>query len=100
MTVVQRRLDAVFVGGGGKDISAILAYVAGRVKRGGSVVVNAVTIETAFRAFAFFADKRFSRDMTLVNVAKAKAVRPGGGPDGLNMLSASNPVFIITGTRR
>jgi precorrin-6Y C5,15-methyltransferase (decarboxylating) len=92
--------DAVFVGGGGKDLPAILGFVAGRVKSGGSVVVNAVTIETAFAAFAFFADNGFSRDMTLVNVAKAKALAPGGASDGLNMLSASNPVFIITGIRR
>ena len=92
--------DAVFVGGGGKDLSAILDFVAGRVKLGGSVVVNAVTIETAYRAFTFFADNRFARDMTLVNVANAKALVPGGVSDGLNMLSASNPVFIITGIRR
>jgi precorrin-6Y C5,15-methyltransferase (decarboxylating) len=92
--------DAVFVGGGGKDLPAILDFVAARVKKGGSVVVNAVTIETASAAFAFFADNRFARDMTLVNVAKAKALAPGGASDGLNMFSASNPVFIITGIRR
>jgi precorrin-6Y C5,15-methyltransferase (decarboxylating) len=88
--------DAVFVGGGGKDIKEILAYVAARIKSGGSVVVNAVTMETASAAFAFFADSRFKRDMTLVNVANTKTLLSGG----LNMLSASNPVFIITGTKR
>ncbi len=88
--------DAVFVGGGGKDIQKILGYVAARVRPGGSVVVNAVTMETASAAFAFFADNRFLRDMTLVNVANTKTLLSGG----LSMLSASNPVFIITGTRR
>ncbi len=92
--------DAVFVGGGGKDIKKILGYVARRVTRGGSVVVNAVTIETASTAFAFFADNRFTRDMTLVNVAKSKAIAPGSAMGGLNMLSATNPVFIVTGIRR
>ena len=91
--------DAVFVGGGGKDLAKILGYVSKRVGKGARVVVNAVTIESASTAFAFFADNRFKRDLTLVNVAKAKAVRPGGAP-GLNILSPSNPVFIVTGIRR
>ncbi len=64
------------------------------------MVVNAVTIETASTAFAFFADSSFTRDLTLVNVAKSKAIRPDSAMGGLNMLSASNPVFIVTGIRR
>jgi precorrin-6Y C5,15-methyltransferase (decarboxylating) CbiT subunit len=103
--------DAVFVGGGGKGLSAILDYVAGRIKTGGRVVVNAVTIETAYRAFGFFKVKGFSREMTLVGVSKVRApgaakARGAGSARGaakgaseLNMLSADNPVFIIVGVR-
>lgn len=85
--------DAVFIGGGGAGVKDILAFCSSKVKKGGNVVVNGVTMETANAAFEFFRAKGWERDLVLMNLSKARDL------NGLNMLSASNPVFIITGTR-
>ncbi|MBW7957525.1 MAG: precorrin-6y C5,15-methyltransferase (decarboxylating) subunit CbiE [Deltaproteobacteria bacterium] len=85
--------DAVFVGGGGKGIKMILSYTAGRLKPGGRVVVNAVTIETASAAFEFFGKKGWEKELIQMSISKA---RPAGD---LNMLAAYNPVFIISGKK-
>lgn len=85
--------DRVFIGGGGARIREILAFCSSKIKRGGKVVVNAVTMETADSAFEFFKAKGWERDLVLINLSKARDL------NGLNMLSATNPVFIITGTR-
>ncbi len=86
------RPDAVFVGGGGKDIIRILGAVKRALKPGGRVVVNAVTMETASAAFGFF-KKGWERELLLASVSKARQAGE------LNMLSAHNPVFIIKGRR-
>jgi len=85
--------DAVFVGGGGKDISKILAAAQRRLKPNGRIVVNAVTMETASAAFGFFKKKGWERELVLAGISKARSV------GDLSMLSSHNPVFIIKGKR-
>lgn len=85
--------DAVFVGGGGAGITGILGYVSRRIKTGGRVVVNAVTLETANAASSFFKKKGWKREFTLVNISWAKEL------GDLSMLHAYNPVFMVVGTR-
>jgi len=85
--------DAVFIGGGGAGIKGILSYVYKRIKSGGSIVVNAVTMETAFRALDFFKRKGLKRDLVQLSLSRGKEVA------GLNILSACNPVFIIKGVK-
>lgn len=88
------RPDAVFVGGGGADIKDILRHACARLKAGGAIVVNAVTIETAGIAIDFLKKKGFAdTDAVQVGVSRIKAT------GGLNMLSACNPVFIISGRK-
>lgn len=87
------RPDAVFIGGGGKGMPRILDHVAGRIKQGGRIVVNAVTMETAHIAFDFLKKQGWEKELVMVSVAKAKDL------GGLNLLSACNPVFIITGRK-
>ncbi|MBI5902252.1 MAG: precorrin-6y C5,15-methyltransferase (decarboxylating) subunit CbiE [Deltaproteobacteria bacterium] len=85
--------DAAFVGGGGVLIGGILDCVGRRLKDGGRMVVSAVTIETAHAAFEFFKKRKWSLDMAMVSLSKAKSVGE------LNMLCAHNPVFLITGVK-
>lgn len=85
--------DAVFVGGGGKGLESVLEYVEKKVNKGASVVVNAVTFESAACAFGFLARKGWTREAVIVNLSRTKEA------GGLNMLSAHNPVFIITGKK-
>jgi len=85
--------DAVFIGGGGAGIGRILSFVARRLKKGGRVVANAVTIETASKALEFMSKKGLAGELVLVSVSKSKKAGP------LTMLSASNPLFIISGRK-
>jgi precorrin-6Y C5,15-methyltransferase (decarboxylating) len=63
--------DAVFIGGGLGD-AGVLETVWSRLKRGGRLVANAITIETeALLASAF---KRFGGELTRVQVARAEKV--------------------------
>lgn len=85
--------DAVFVGGGGEGVEKILSLVSRRLKKGGHVVVNAVTMETSSKAFEFISKKGWEKELLLVSISKSKAVA------GLTMLSANNPLFIISGRK-
>lgn len=85
--------DAVFIGGGGEGIIRILSHVARRLKKGGRAVVNAVTMETASKALEFISEKGWANELVLVSVSKSKKAGP------LTMLSANNPLFIISGRK-
>jgi precorrin-6Y C5,15-methyltransferase (decarboxylating) len=94
------RPDRVFIGGGGgrggrggrggNGLSGILSYVSRRIKKGGTIVINAVTIDTLSAAAGFFKRRGWGWDVVSVNIAKTKSV------EGLDILSANNPVFIIS----
>ncbi len=95
-SIIGRKLpgpDAVFVGGGGAALASILSYASGRLKPGGRLVVNAVTIESASVAYAFLKKKGWTREMVVVNLSKAKELGE------LSLLKANNPVSIIKGTK-
>lgn len=85
--------DAVFVGGGGEDIGKILSVAARRLKKGGRLVVNAVTMETSSKAIDFLAEKGWEKELLLVSISRSKKA------GGLTMLSAHNPLFIIAARR-
>jgi precorrin-6Y C5,15-methyltransferase (decarboxylating) len=59
-------------------------------KKGGTIVINAVTIDTLSAAAGFFKRRGWGWDVVSVNIAKTKSV------EGLDILSANNPVFIIS----
>ena len=88
--------DRVFIGGGGGGgggrggLSGILNYVSQRVKKGGIVVINAVTIDTLSSAAAFFKRRGWGWEVVEVSLSRTKPV------GGLDLLSAGNPVFIIS----
>ncbi|MFQ5736684.1 MAG: precorrin-6y C5,15-methyltransferase (decarboxylating) subunit CbiE [Thermodesulfobacteriota bacterium] len=85
--------DAVFAGGGGAGLSGILRYSGRRLKKGGRLVVNAVTMESAHTAFEFFKKKGWRRETVVVNLSKAADL------GGLSIFRANNPVYIIKGVK-
>jgi precorrin-6Y C5,15-methyltransferase (decarboxylating) len=82
--------DAVFVGGGGGQLAAILEHAATRLRPAGRLVVNAATLDTVERV------RRCARDagwpLEVVQVAVGVGVPVGTGL----RLAAQNPVFILT----
>lgn len=94
--------DAVFIGGGGKNIAKILNICSKRIKQKGRIVVNAITLETLSTAADFFKKLRWDMEIISVNIAKIKLVPAGlkqGDAANLNLFNAFNPIFIIVGEK-
>jgi len=64
--------DAVFVGGSKGSMEAIIDAVLGRLKPGGRLVVNAITLENAADAYQAFRRRGLVPEVTLLQVARAE----------------------------
>ena len=86
--------DRVFIGGGGAAVGSILDGLVKKIKKNGVVVVNAVTVGTLTTTVEFFKKKRWDFEVTEVSVARSRKVAAH------HIMSAYNPVFIISGVKR
>lgn len=84
--------DAVFIGGGGADLEAIVAHVAGRVRR--SVVVALATLDRITPTLATLEDAGLSAMGTQVQAARLAPLGDG------RRLAATNPIVLLKGARR
>jgi precorrin-6Y C5,15-methyltransferase (decarboxylating) len=83
--------DAVFVGGGGRDLDAIVAAAAARAGR--AVVVALATVERVAPAERALAAAGLAVRGTMLSAARLAPL--GGG----HRLAATNPVFVLGGWR-
>jgi precorrin-6Y C5,15-methyltransferase (decarboxylating) len=83
--------DAVFVGGGGADLEAILDAAAPRARR--AVVVTLALIERAAPALARLEAHGFRADATLLQASRLTPFAGG------HRLAAENPVLVVSGVR-
>ncbi|SMO90608.1 precorrin-6y C5,15-methyltransferase (decarboxylating) subunit CbiE [Melghirimyces algeriensis] len=86
--------DAVFIGGTAGGMEAILDVCCSRLKKGGRIIFNAVTIENLTEAMERFQAKGFETEMTLAQISRSKPIL------NLTRFDALNPIFIITAERR
>ncbi|MCM2577534.1 precorrin-6y C5,15-methyltransferase (decarboxylating) subunit CbiE [Streptomyces meridianus] len=84
--------DAVFVGGGGRDLAAITAACAGRARR--SVVVALASLDRVPAARAALEEAGLATDGALLQSSRLAPL-----PGGVSRLAAANPVFLLWGTR-
>ncbi|WP_046179765.1 bifunctional cobalt-precorrin-7 (C(5))-methyltransferase/cobalt-precorrin-6B (C(15))-methyltransferase [Domibacillus tundrae] len=86
--------DCVFMGGTAGNMDKLIDTCAERLKPGGTIVLNAVTIESMSKAHQLFKEAGFDVDMALAQVSLSKPI--------LNMtrFEAQNPVYIICATRK
>lgn len=87
--------DAVFIGGGGAALPAILECVIGRLRGGGRVVANFAVMERAGAAYQLLQDAGLAPAMTLLSAARGRPL-----PDGALRLESLNPVFIVWGQQQ
>lgn len=85
--------DAVFVGGSGGRLPAILATCRDRVAPGGRVVANFALLEHLLAAQAFWTRHGWPWELTQLSVARGRAIAGG------TRLAALNPVFLLAATR-
>jgi precorrin-6Y C5,15-methyltransferase (decarboxylating) len=83
--------DAVFVGGGGADLPAILDAVVPRTRR--AVVVTLAIVERAAPALEQLAALGLEADATLLQASRLRPLAGG------HRLAAENPVVVVSGVR-
>lgn len=87
-------VDAVVVGGTWGDAKKVIELAAGRLKKGGRIVIDTILIETMYHALATVNELRLAEvDVTQVTIAKARKVTTG------TMMLARNPVLLISATK-
>ena len=88
---LPERLDAAIIGGTGSHLEEILEFLDGRLKPGGFIVINCITVQTLASSLAYMREKSsYLYDTVQVQVNRLKKVGP------YDMAEAINPVYIIS----
>ncbi|MFZ5586768.1 MAG: precorrin-6y C5,15-methyltransferase (decarboxylating) subunit CbiE [Thermodesulfobacteriota bacterium] len=83
--------DRVFVGGGGRDLGAIIAGAAARLRPGGVIVAAAVRLESLMAARQALAAAGLTVETTLIQAGRGAALTGG------EYIKALNPVWLARG---
>lgn len=86
--------DAVFIGGSGGRLAAILDTAAQRLNPGGRIVVNLAALERTNETRRQCQSLGFAVAVTMVNAARGREMR-----DGALRFEGLNPVFVVTAWR-
>jgi cobalt-precorrin-6B (C15)-methyltransferase len=87
-------VDAIFIGGGGVSLRAIIQTAHYKLKPYGRIVINAILLETATTAIAELKALGY-KDIDIVNISVAKGKQINSG----TMMMARNPITIISATK-
>ncbi|MFI0899940.1 precorrin-6y C5,15-methyltransferase (decarboxylating) subunit CbiE [Streptomyces sp. NPDC020983] len=85
--------DAVFVGGGGDGVGAVVAACAARARR--AVVVTLAAVDRVAEVRAALGAAGFAADGVLLQSSRLAPL-----PGGVTRLAAANPVFVLWAERR
>lgn len=85
---VEEELDAVFIGGSGGNIEAIIEKYGNMLKSKGRMVLNFITLDNVYRALEKLKSLEYKIDCSQISVSKTKGKS--------FMLMANNPIFIVT----
>jgi precorrin-6Y C5,15-methyltransferase (decarboxylating) len=85
--------DRIFIGGGGRNLPAIVSTAARRLKPDGIVVINAVLLQNVHDAAAALRKLGFATEIVQVQIHRSEPM------PWSERLEALNPVWIITGHR-
>ena len=83
------KLDAAIIGGSGGNTDRILDVLNTKLKVGGRIVVNAITIQTSAGALEYFRRHNWNYEAFQVQITRLKKIR------AYDMGQALNPVWII-----
>jgi precorrin-6Y C5,15-methyltransferase (decarboxylating) len=85
--------DRIFIGGGGRNLGAIIRQAASRLKPGGRMVVNTVLLDTIQSAVAAMQQLGWEADLVQAQISRSQRM-----PWSLRM-TAHNPVWIVSGAK-
>jgi precorrin-6Y C5,15-methyltransferase (decarboxylating) len=91
--------DAVFVGGSKGSMEEILDVALARLRPGGRLVANAITLENAGEAYHAFRARGLVPEVTLLQISRAEPLGPpvanGAGAPRYLRYEALNPIQIF-----
>lgn len=82
--------DAVFIGGSGGELEQLIRLILGRLKPGGRLVMNFVTLENLAAATAALAAAGVPWDVVMLQASRSQPILD------MHRLAAQNPVWIVT----
>ena len=85
--------DAVFIGGSGGELPALIAQVLARLKPHGTLVMNVVTFENLATAIGALKEAGVPWDVTQIQSARSRPLLD------MHRLAAENPVWIVSAGR-
>lgn len=86
--------DRIFIGGGGRDLAAIIRAARERIKSDGLIVANVVNIEALHQAVEAMKELNMEPSVTQIQASRSEPI--GGGL----YLKPLNPVYLIRGEAR
>ena len=88
--------DTAIIGGSGRNLDSILDIVHGRLKVGGRVIINCITIQTSASCLEYLRSHstEFDYEAIQVQVNRLKSVGP------YDMADAVNPIYIVTAIKK
>ncbi len=86
--------DAVFIGGSGGALTAILEVVITRLRPGGRLVVNLATLEHLSEAVDYLRQAAWVWECTMVNIAHTQKILD------MTRFAAINPVFVLSASQQ
>jgi len=85
--------DAVFIGGSGGELGELIKLILGRLKAGGRLVMNFVTIENLAVATAALKEAGAAWDIVQLQASRSHPILD------MHRLAAQNPVWIVTANK-
>ena len=82
--------DAVFIGGSGGELTALIHLILARLKPGGRLVMNFVTLENLATATAALAEAAVAWDVVQLQASRSQPILD------MHRMAALNPVWIVT----
>ena len=85
--------DRVFIGGAGGNLDEILTCADERLKPGGKIVLNAVTLDTLTKAVELLEYHGYQVEVVCINVARTRPLTE------FKLFEAQNPIYIISAVK-
>lgn len=79
--------DSIFIGGNGGHLEEILLKANAVLKKNGTIVMNFITLDNAYRAVTVIKNLGYKFEILLVNISKNR--------ENTLMMIANNPIYII-----
>lgn len=83
--------DAVLIGGSGGNLVRLFDALDGKLRRGGRIILNCITVQTLMQCIAYMREKEdYTYEAVQVQVSRLQQV------GAYDMAKAYNPIYIVT----